>query len=169
MRCFLQFGKRKEFLCSWHMRKRSEYQFLRHSLWCMGFAKYSAASFQIQPGKFSPIFNLMTKLFYNKQYQLYHKAETDCFLLTSFIFAKAHFLCPREVPALLSFRLLNGNFGMFASSLCWRVKIYSGIQNFTMSLVLDNPRINYTKFIDRLKDLANRSQSNTKHLKLLQP
>lgn len=83
----------------------------------------------------------MTRFFYNKQYQLYHKAETDCLLLTTFIFRKAHFPCPREAPALLSFRLLNGNFGMFASSLCWRVKIYSGIQNFTMSLVLDNPRI----------------------------
>lgn len=62
--------------------------------------------------------SFLTKLFWNKQYQLYHKADTDCLLLTSFIFGKAHFPCPREVPALLSFRLSNGNLGMFASFFC---------------------------------------------------
>lgn len=141
MRCFLQFGKRKKLLGFWHIRKRS-FRGTVYDAWVLPDINFRLLHFRYSLGSFlSPIFNLMTKLFYDKQHQLYHKAETDCLLLTSFIFRKAQCLCPREVPALLSFRLLNGNIGMFASSSFWRVKIYSGVQNFILSLVMDNPKI----------------------------
>lgn len=72
--------------------------------------------FRYSLGSFLSYFNLMTKLFYNKQYQLYQKEEEDCSLLTRFIWGKVG---KDTRPAWINAEcVLEGRFPMSQRSTC---------------------------------------------------